>query len=205
MHPRLTEIRSPTALANGGSGFSFDSSNDAMTDLKAKAITRFVLGAFQDYAPELHRYLARRLPRPNDADDLAQEVFLRLLRVEDAEFVRKPQAYLYGIAAHVVREFRMRTEHEHRRVTYDSDVVEQEAENPSQLPDDELTDSLNLRRQLEHALDQLSPMHRAVVILLKYHGMSYAEAACVTRLSVHTVEKYYFQAKAELKTMQWDR
>jgi RNA polymerase sigma-19 factor, ECF subfamily len=179
-----------------------------MSDLKAKAavtITQFVHGTFRRYAPELHRYLVRRLPRPNDADDLAQEVFLRLLRVENAELVQKPQAYMYGIAAHVVREFRMRAENEHERVTYDSAIVDREAENPTHLPQDNMADSLDLRRQLENALDQLSPMHRAVVILLKHHGMSYAEAARVTQLSVHTVEKYYFQAKAQLKTMRWDR
>lgn len=180
-----------------------------MIDLQAKAdaLTQFVHGAYRKYSPELHRYLARRLPRPNDVEDLAQEVFLRLMRVKNTEFVLNPQAYLYGIAAHVVREFRMRRENEQHYVTYDSDSLEEHANNTARLspPGDALADHLDLTRQLESALDKLSPAHRAVVLLLKQHGMSYEEAARATSLSIHTIEKYYFQAKAQLKSMVWDR
>src|SRR5271168_4491731 len=78
--------------------------------------------AFRDHAAELQRFLARRVGHAQDADDLAQEVFARLLRVRDADLVRNPLAYLLGIATHVVREFRQRKQHE--RVLYDSDLAE---------------------------------------------------------------------------------
>src|SRR5271168_686959 len=76
----------------------------------------------RDHARELQRFLSRRVRQPQDADDLAQEVFARLLRVRNADLVRNPLSYLLGIAAHVVREFRQRKEHE--RVLYDSDLAE---------------------------------------------------------------------------------
>ena len=88
------------------------------------AIARFVAKAFRQYGLGLHRYLERRLPTPQDADDVAQEVYLRLLRLDDTEFVREPQAYLYGVASNVVREFRMRSELERERVTFDSTAAE---------------------------------------------------------------------------------
>ncbi len=44
------------------------------------------------------RYLARRLTQRQDAEDLAQEVYLRLLRVDAAKRVQKPVAYIFGIA-----------------------------------------------------------------------------------------------------------
>src|SRR5580658_2391480 len=77
---------------------------------------------YQKHALDLQRYLMRRVGHAQDADDLAQEVFARLLRIRDADLVRKPLAYLLGIATHVVREFRQRKQHEH--VIYDSDLAE---------------------------------------------------------------------------------
>lgn len=167
-------------------------------------IARFAAQAFRKYGAELHRYLVRRLRRPQDADDLAQEVFLRLLRLEDADFVQKPQSYLYGIASHVVHEFRMRAEQEHERVTFDSEMLETAAERRSQLQLEDPGERLNIQRQLDRALERLPATHRTVLLLLKRDGMSYEEAARATRLSIHTVEKYLFQAKAMIKAEKWD-
>ena len=46
----------------------------------------------------------------SDVDDLAQEVFLRLLRYGDAR-VDNPQGYLFRIAANVANEWRERARH----------------------------------------------------------------------------------------------
>jgi len=79
---------------------------------------------WQQYGQWLQRYLARCL-RHHDAasaQDLAQEVYLRLLRVDKGEPVRNWQAYLYRIASHVVYEFKMRARQE--IVSFDSEAVE---------------------------------------------------------------------------------
>jgi RNA polymerase sigma factor (sigma-70 family) len=176
-----------------------------MKPQKPNAIGQFVAQTFRRYGMGLHRYLERRLPSPEDADDLTQEVYLRLLRLEDAELVRKPQAYLYGVASNVVREYRMRSDLERERMTFDSEVVQDETEHPHELNADDLPDRLHTLRQLEKALEQLAPMHRAIIVLLKRDGLTYEEAAQATGLSWWTVEKYYHQAKAQLKTMKWEK
>lgn len=160
--------------------------------------------AYRKYSAALHRYLVRRLPRRQDADDLSQEVYLRLMRLEQTELVRQPQNYLYGIAANVVREYLMRHELEQQRMTFDSELLEQEAEAPWRLSAEQLADQLDATRKLERALKKLTPMQRAVVLCLKRDGMSYEETAQATGLTYWTVEKYYFQAKAQLKLMSWD-
>ncbi|MEG1679712.1 MAG: sigma factor, partial [Stenotrophomonas sp.] len=68
----------------------------------------FAARAVHDYSTELHRYLRRRVNEAQDLGDLVQEVYLRLLRVQNIETVRNPLAYIYGIAAHVASEFNMR-------------------------------------------------------------------------------------------------
>jgi RNA polymerase sigma factor (sigma-70 family) len=168
------------------------------------AVAQLAGSAYRKYNAALHRYLVRRLPRAQDADDLSQEIYLRLLRLEQAELVRQPQSYIYGIAANVVREYLMRHELEQKRMAYDSELVDREAEHPLELPPDELAERLDVIRRLERALKKLSPMQRAVVLCLKRDGMSYQETAQATGLTYWTVEKYYFQAKAQLKLIAWD-
>src|SRR5262249_17969635 len=147
-------------------------------------------GAFQKYAPALHRFLLRRIRRPQEIDDMAQEVFARLMRVENAELVRKPASYLFGIATNVVREFRIRAEHDQERVTFDSQMVDHLAEHPQEVQPDNLPERLNLQRQLERGLAQLPPMHRTVLLLVTRDGLTHEETAKAANLSVHTVEKY---------------
>jgi RNA polymerase sigma factor (sigma-70 family) len=155
------------------------------------------LGVFARYTRELHRYLVRRLRRPADVDDLSQEVYLRLLRMNQNRLVHKPLAYLYGVAAHVVADFHKRN-HELASSEESSDVVEQ-------LLPDNLAERLNLQQQLERALAQLPPMHAAVLLAHKRDGLSYEEVAQELNLSVHTVAIYVKQAKARIRMMQWER
>ncbi len=162
-------------------------------------------GAFAEYSAELHRYLARRIVRPEDADDLAQEVFLRLMRVEKPERVRKPVAYLFSVAAHLIREFKLRAGKEQEHLTYDSDTAERAGETLAGSPTDELTDRLNLEKQLLRSLNRLPQSHCTVLLLVKRDGLSHEEAARATGYSVHTIERYVIEATAKMAAMAWDR
>src|SRR6202050_5981982 len=51
----------------------------------------------------------RRAGSPADIDDIAQEVFLRLLRYDRSELIDYPQAYLFKIASNVSAEWAMRS------------------------------------------------------------------------------------------------
>lgn len=127
--------------------------------------------AFRHYAADLHRFLRKRLRDPQKADDVAQEVFSRLVRVQKPKLIKKPQAYLFGIAFHVIREERLQDERE--PVAFDSQAAEQAAEHPHVLARDELADRLNLRTQLERAISELPELHRALVLMCKRDGLTY--------------------------------
>jgi RNA polymerase sigma-70 factor (ECF subfamily) len=156
---------------------------------------------FERHYRELHRFLARRLPLGQDANDLIQEIFLRVLRLERSEMIRKPQAYLYGIASHVVHEYLLRGQHD--RVTFDSETLEQAAEHPSHVSPDEVVERLISERQFERALSLLAPTHRAVLLLHKRDGLSRDEVARELGLSAHTVKKYLCQAMAQVRA-NWE-
>jgi RNA polymerase sigma factor (sigma-70 family) len=164
----------------------------------------FAASAFENYAAELHRFLMRRLRRPEDAEDLAQEVFMRLSRIDNSEFVEKPRAYLFGIASHVVFEFRMRGKLK-EWIVFDSGTVEAAAEQPVAPSPDELADRLDLQRQLTAALKRLPPLQLAVFLLHKRDGYSYEEIAGRLNLSARQIENHLAQARSLLRNMDWDR
>src|SRR5665213_84419 len=60
------------------------------------------------YGERLRRFLSQRLRNVSDAPDLAQEVFLRLMRVEHHETIRSPEAYLFTVASHVLHQHTLR-------------------------------------------------------------------------------------------------
>lgn len=168
-----------------------------------KASAGFSFSAVAHYTKELHRYLARRLRNPQDVDDLAQEVYLRLLRMDETKCVRQPLAYLYGVAAHVVADFWIENGRTQTNIENES-VEELEDDSSAALPDD-LAERLNLQQQLERAIAKLPPLQAAILVLHKRDGFSYEEVAAKLGISVHTVEKYLTKARAQIRAMPWER
>jgi RNA polymerase sigma-19 factor, ECF subfamily len=169
----------------------------------ARQKTDLVQLAFERYRGGLQRFLMRRLDHAQNAQDLAQEVYLRLLRVDSANLVRQPQAYMYRIAAHVVHEFKLREEREKECMTIDSDALSELAERVVDVSLEEPWRHANTERELTKLLLQLPPVERAIVLMQKRDGLSYEEVANKLDLSIHTVKKYLFRALLRLRQTGW--
>lgn len=154
------------------------------------------MDVFANYHRELHRFLVRRLRGAQEAGDLMQEVYLRLLRTERSELIREPRAYIYGIASHVVHEFCMRSRRD--RVMYDSVALERLDNEGAYADHSGLAEHLGAQQLFERALSRLPPIRRAVFLLSKRDGLSLEEVAERLNLSAHTVKKYLFQAMAQI-------
>ncbi len=173
-----------------------------MAEQKIKArreLENVAVAAFRRYAPELHRYVARRMRDPASVPDLIQQVFERFLQLPRADVVRNTQGYLYGIASHVVKEYHYREERSF--VTFDSDVVEAAGERIEYAVGDGIAEQLALEQDLRRALCRLPPAQRAVLLLVKREGWSYEEVARKTGLTLSTVTNYVFEARAQLKML----
>jgi RNA polymerase sigma-19 factor, ECF subfamily len=172
----------------------------AMKNEHSHASAHFVRSAHEAYGAELHRFLVRRLGKSQDAEDLAQEVYLRLLRLEKAALVRKPIAYMYVVATQVVAQFRMQMEHD--PTIYDSETVSRWAEHLHEEPTDALAARLSDQQQLKQLLAELPAMHRNVLLLRKRDGLSWVEIAQKLGISEHTVKKYLYEARARLTVLR---
>jgi RNA polymerase sigma-70 factor (ECF subfamily) len=169
----------------------------------SKSPHRFAGAAYDQFAAGLHRFLVQRLRCAETAQDIAQEAYLRLLRVENTDLVLKPQAYLYRIARNLIYEYKLRDGRD--PVTFDSEILERLAETPLQLPADEVSARLCGAEELEAVLCQLPALYRAVLILRKRDGLSYSEIGKALDLSPHTVKKYLARALAQCRTARWDK
>jgi RNA polymerase sigma factor (sigma-70 family) len=139
------------------------------------------------HGEELLRFLGRRVASAADARDLAQEAYVRLLRVERKDLIQNPQAYLYRIAANLIHEFALK-----RR----ADALglqrwkQERAEAIEPIGVDRAADAIGIRGRLQEVFGQLTPKCRAVLILHRRDGLTYDEIGAQLGISAGMVKKY---------------
>lgn len=141
----------------------------------------------------LTRFLERRVPTRVDAQDLAQEVYLRLLRAEQLDFIAEPQAYLYRMASNVAAEWRLRA-----CQSKPHSAEELEALVEATTPDGLVEESLD-RARLDAALGALSPMLRAVLYLKLRDGMTHEDIARHLGITTRMVRRFLATGYGELR------
>jgi RNA polymerase sigma-70 factor (ECF subfamily) len=137
------------------------------------------------FGADFLRFLGRRVRNRADARDVAQEAYVRLLRLDRKELIRDPRSYIYRLAANLVHEIELKRRTDDARLTRwtlerggDDHAVESMAE------------AMTLRARIDDALAQLTPKCRAVVILHRRDGMTYDEIAKRLDISSSMVKKY---------------
>ena len=137
-------------------------------------------------------YFYRRIRTKSDAPDLAQEVFLRMLRVSDPEAIRNPQFYLYTVASNLVKEHAMQERRQETCPDADEASVQQRlGELPS--PESEL-DASQIAAHLRSVVEQLPSRWRTALILHYRYGLTYEQIGDRLGVSSNMVKKYLAQA-----------
>jgi RNA polymerase sigma-70 factor (ECF subfamily) len=65
-------------------------------------------------------------------------------------------------------------------------------------------DDKELRGQIREALEQLSPAHRAILVMREVEGLSYKDMADVMKCSIGTVMSRLFHARKKMQTLLLD-
>jgi RNA polymerase sigma factor (sigma-70 family) len=147
---------------------------------------------FAEHGGALQAFLFRKVRKHPDAAELAQEVYVRMLRVPDMESVRNPEAYLYTVASNLAKEHARHERRDGEVVDVDDPLVQaQLAELPSYAGQ---LDAQERIKRLREVLHQLSPKCQAAVILQYWHGLSYEEIGQRLGVSTNMVKKYLSQA-----------
>jgi RNA polymerase sigma-70 factor (ECF subfamily) len=160
--------------------FSKDAFNGRTFDGLVAAHERMVL-----------RVAYRLLGRLEDAQDAAQEVFLRLFRNLD-RIGADPKAWLYRVTVNVCNDH-----HRRRKTAVEFDSRPHPAADPA--PDPERALALEERKRLvTEGLQMLPERERAAVVLRDIEGLSTAEVAGILGVEEVTVRSQVFSARLKL-------
>ncbi len=139
-----------------------------------------------------------------DALELAQETFVRAFEnVGKFESRSSFSTWLYRIAANIAIDFRRR---ERRHPTMRGDEAEIELQRlPSKLGNAfKETQRGEMAERIRRALDQLTPEHRAAILLREVEGLSYDEISDVLQCPRGTVMSRLHYARNHLRAILKD-
>ena len=178
-----------------------------MLDVKA--------GDEQSFALLLHRYrtplvnfLYRMVRNREQAEDLAQEVFIRVYRAR-ADYVpsAKFTTWLFRIATNLALNSVRDTRHQRMEVSLDAPVTV-DSEEGDERPLDVAEKNPNIeehlvqevqREMIRHAIDKLPEKQRAAVLLHKYQDLDYGEISKILSCSESALKSLLFRAYETLR------
>jgi len=145
------------------------------------------------YGRGLRRYLSVHLRNYSDVPDLAQEVYLRLLRVSHEEAIRNPEAYLFTVAAHVVHQYALRQAADRLPTIDITEAIPELLTPDSEDPCSRVENSQRVAR-LQKTLERLPPRVGAALVMHRICGYTVQEVANQLGVARETAKKYLSRA-----------
>ena len=178
-----------------------------MLDVKAGDEQSFAL-LLQRYRSPLVNFLYRMVRNREQAEDLAQEVFIRVYRAR-AEYVpsAKFTTWLFRIATNLALNSLRDTRHQRMEISLDAPVAadsedgdERTLDVADKHPDIEQHLVEETRKaMIKHAIDKLPEKQRAAVLLHKYQELDYGEIAKILSCSESALKSLLFRAYENLR------
>jgi RNA polymerase sigma-19 factor, ECF subfamily len=169
-----------------------------------------ISGLYTHECASLRRYLARKMGTIEDAEDLAQDTYLRMMgsNVADTQ-MRCPKAFLFAVASNLAVDSLRRRQRERAAASLMSgpqsvyNGKEFDAVCPRRSPEEEV-DFLQRIDQILASLRGLSKKCRTAFIMHKFMDMSYAEVAERLGVTVSMIEKYLSQSLHQVREFAVD-
>ncbi len=166
-------------------------------------------GDMDAFAELTHRYqrpivhfCQRMVKSREDAEDIAQESFIRVFRYLDrltpsAKF----STLLFGIARNLTLNFIRDAGRRGRGVTYSihEDETHERVLEDSSLRPDRLARLSEIESMIEEGLSMLSPKHREVLVLRELNGLDYNTIADIVKCRKGTVKSRIARAREQLR------
>ena len=174
----------------------------ALAEVKPETRQQALDRLYEEHAGALRQFITVRVAGSFDVEDLVQEVYVRLARMDDVPEKlprgrRSTRAFLLTVANRLVidreRHRGVRRAHDERlRLLLNRD----DAGSPS-------PESIVLARDdldaVASAIEEMKPQWRRAFVLNRFSHMSYGEVAKAMDVSTKTVEKYIGKALLHLR------
>jgi len=154
------------------------------------------------YERQLVHFCQRMIHSREDAEDIAQESFVRVFRYLDRLHPSaKFSTLLFGISRNLTLNFIRDTGRRGRGITYsltDDENQERALEDGSYRPDS-VARVNEIDEMIRQGMDMLSPKHREVLILREINGLDYSAIAEIVKCRKGTVKSRIARAREQLK------
>lgn len=164
-----------------------------------------LLATYLDRRADFKRLLAARLGCPQEAEDLVQEMYLKLTQLNEGLVVERHEAFLYRMAMNLaldrVRQRRRGSARDRQWIDATCQSVAGEAIEPEPLQDRVVDGRQRLARVMQAAA-RLPAQCRRVFQLHKIEGLSHAEISDLLGISRSAVEKQMTTALQRLVRAQ---
>lgn len=152
---------------------------------------------WEAFAPPLRRFLARRVPPGVDADDLLQDVFLRVVRnMSSLRGTDRPEAWLFQIARNALHDsLRARLRRDGRTDTLDVDLPAGPDLSADRAAEAELAPCLTAM------IGRLAEPYRTAITLTSLQGVTQADAARQVGISTSGMKSRVQRGREQLRQM----
>ncbi len=203
----------PSTVAPSEAGPGLASEDESEAKFVARLVARDE-GAFNElvitYERRVFALVFRMLGRREEAEDLAQEVFVQVFKaIDQFRGDSKLSTWIYRIAVNLCKN---RSKYLSRRHAGDTDDLDAMADRAPlsaakgvSVGDisrpDELVEGMQLEMVVKKAIGQLEPDFRHVLVLRDVEDLSYEEIASITGLPDGTVKSRIHRARGQLKAL----
>lgn len=180
-------------------------STEQLLDRARRGDVEAFAAVFEQFRPLLHR-LACRVVGASDGEDVVMDTYLKtwkaIPRFRGDEALR---SWLCTATRNCALDYLRRRHREDERLVHDAGTTDEETPLLDRVADpraegsDRHAERLDLGGDLAAALRQLSPDHRATLLLREVDGLSYKEVAAATGVTIGTVMSRLFYAKYKLR------
>lgn len=149
---------------------------------------------FDRYGKRLYHFSIGYLKSAQDAEEIVQEVFLKIWKTREELLVEKSfESYLFTIAKNAILNTIRKSKSEQVYLTYAKIYPGKNV-----LLDEELN-FRELEKAYRSVIEQLSPHRKKIYVLSKEQALSNAEIAQMMNISIKTVENQMTSALSEIR------
>jgi RNA polymerase sigma-70 factor (ECF subfamily) len=147
------------------------------------------------HSARVYRLAYRLTGNPYDAEDLTQEVFVRVFRSLSSYTPGTFEGWLHRITTNLFLDMvRRRARIRFDALPDDAERLASKERGPAQIYDDTHFDA-----DVQAALDALPPDFRAAVVLCDLEGLSYEEIAATLGIKIGTVRSRIHRGRSQLR------
>ena len=156
----------------------------------------------REYHGELSRFIRSKTKRNEDVEEITQEVYLRIAKLNKPRHIENPKAFLFKTAQNVIidRYRQNNAQQSDNHVTY-NDAVYPPSE---QYSPEQLIQARQRYMLFLQALAELNSNCRTAFMLNRFSGLRYKEIAKLMGISVAMVEYHIMKALSHIRGVLGD-